>query len=214
VNQPSSGTQPAAASGTVIVLTGPPGAGKSTVARVLADSLPFSVHLHADDFWHYIRQGRIAPYLPQAHQQNQTVIDALAQAASAYAAGGFQVICDGIVGPWFIDVFRIAATARGIPLHYVILRPDQATALHRAVNRTDHALTDPEPIRSLHRQFTDIGGYENHVLDSTRLSPQATADTVLHGLAEGTYHLMLDPERESLTAAVTAAIAVAKDITP
>jgi len=139
------------------------------------------VHLHADDFWHYICQGRIAPYLPQAHQQNQTVIDALAQAASAYAAGGFQVICDGIVGPWFIDVFRIAATARVIPLHYVILRPDQATALRRAVSRTDHVLTDPEPIRSLHRQFTDIGAYEKHVLDSTRLSPQATADTVLHG---------------------------------
>ncbi len=112
--------------------------------------------------------------------------------------GGFQVICDGIVGPWFIDVFRIAATARGIPLHYVILRPDQATALRRAVNRTDPALTDPEPIRSLHRQFTDIGGYEKHVLDSTRLSPQATADTVLHGLAGGTYHLIPTPESDSL----------------
>ena len=155
------------------------------------------MHLHADDFWHYICQGRIAPYLPQAHQQNQTVIDALAQAASAYAAGGFRVICDGIVGPWFIDVFRVAATARGILLHYVILRPDQATALRRAVSRTDLALTDPEPIRSLHRQFTDIGGYEKHVLDSTRLSPQATVDTVLHGLAGGTYHLILEPESDS-----------------
>jgi adenylate kinase family enzyme len=189
MNEPAAGPPRAAAPGAVIVLTGPPGAGKSTVASLLADRLPSSVHLHSDDFWHYIQQGRIAPYLPQAHRQNQTVIDALAQAASAYAAGGYQVICDGIVGPWFIDAFRTAAAARSIPLHYVILRPDQATALHRAVGRPHQALTDPEPIRSLHRQFTDIGRFEGHVLDTTRLSPQAAAEAVLRGLAEGTYYL-------------------------
>lgn len=123
----------------------------------------------------------------------QVVIGALVQAAFAYAAGGYQVICDGIIGPWFIDVFRGAAATRSIPLHYVILRPDQAIALHRAVSRHDHALTDPEPIRSLHHQFTDIGAFERHVLDSSQLSAPATADAVLHGLAEGTYHLAPQP---------------------
>jgi len=187
VNEPDSPSPDA--SGTVIVLTGPPGAGKSTVARLLAGSLPSSVHLHSDDFWRYIQRARIAPYLPQAHRQNQIVIGALAQAAFAYAAGGYQVICDGIIGPWFIDVFRAAAATHSIPLHYVILLPDQATALHRAVSRGDHALTDPEPIRSLHHQFTDVGAFERHVLDSSQLGAQATADAVLRGLAEGTYHL-------------------------
>ena len=177
------------APGAVIVLTGPPGAGKTTVAQLLAGSLPSSVHLHSDDFWRYIQRGRIAPYLPQAHWQNQIVIGALAQAAFAYAAGGYQVICDGIIGPRFIDVFRATAATRSIPFHYVILRPDQATALRRAVSRSDHALTDPEPIRSLHHQFTNIGAFERHVLDSSQLSAQATADAVLRGLAEGTYHL-------------------------
>ena len=59
------------------------------------------------------------------------------------------MICDGIVGPWFINVFRAAAARQAIPLRYVILRPDQATALRRAANRAPDALTDPGPVRSL-----------------------------------------------------------------
>lgn len=52
---------------------------RSTVARLLADRLTPSVHLHSDDFRPVTRQGRIAPYLPQAHRQNQIVIGVLAR---------------------------------------------------------------------------------------------------------------------------------------
>ena len=99
------------------------------------------------------------------------------------------MICDGIVGPWFIDVFRAAAAARALELHYVILRPDEATTVRRASARGDQALTNPDPIRSLHRQFTNLGPYEPHVLDSTHLTPQATAATLRHALPQGTYRL-------------------------
>ena len=50
-----------AAPGAVIVPTGPPGAGKTTVARLLAGSLPASVHLHSDDFWRYIQRDGLPP---------------------------------------------------------------------------------------------------------------------------------------------------------
>jgi chloramphenicol 3-O-phosphotransferase len=175
--------------GEVFVITGPPGAGKTTVAALLAQEFEPSVHLHSDDFWHFIKRGWIAPYLADSHRQNEVVIGVLAQAAFGYAAGGYHVICDGIIGPWFLDVFRDAGRTSGLSLHYVVLRPDEATTVTRAVARGDRALTDPEPIRSLYKQFSHVGSLGQHVLDSTELDPAATAASVVQGLKAGVYLL-------------------------
>jgi hypothetical protein len=148
------------------------------------------VHLRADAFWHSIARGWIPPWLGESHAQNQVVMDVLASAACRFAVGGYTVVVDGIVGPWFIDVFLRAAQPVAIRLDYVILRPSEGTAVARAINRNADELRDTGPIRQLYQAFTDLGPYEAHVIDTTDLDIEATAAAAWSGLRRGRFLLL------------------------
>lgn len=172
--------------GEILILTGPPGSGKTTTAQALAN-LPGSpkVHLHTDDFWHFIKYGAIAPYLPEAHAQNAVVMDVLAKVAEGYARGGYCVVVDGIIGPWFLPPFRTLT----VPLHYIVLRPELEAAIERCRLRGGDTLTDPGPITALHQQLSMLGELERHALDVAGQSPEQTLNAVIGAALSGAFRL-------------------------
>ena len=79
--------------GRIIVITGSPGTGKTTTASIVAkeSDMDKSVHMHTDDFFHYLSKGAIPPHLPESNEQNLVVIEAFLEAAKRYARGGYDV---------------------------------------------------------------------------------------------------------------------------
>jgi predicted kinase len=151
----------------VVILTGPPAAGKTTVAKILAAnaSVP-TVHLTTDQFYRSIRTGFVLPFLPEAQRQNEVVVEAIVGTVGTFARGGYDVVVDGIVGPWFLPPFRAMAERDHLVLSYVVLRPDLATTLARAKERIGDELKDVDAIAGLHRAFEQLGNLEHHAIDT------------------------------------------------
>ncbi len=164
----------------LLILTGPPGAGKTTIGAILASESPQSACIHSDWFWTTIVNGGIPPWEGAADAQNRAMIRAATAAGVRVANAGFTTVLDGILGPWHFDPIREELAACKAVVNYVVLRPDGDTCLARARGRVleaaEHrdALTDEEPIRHMWDQFSDLGPIEHFVIDSSGIDPEVT----------------------------------------
>ena len=136
----------------LLVITGPPGAGKSTVASLVAAHHDRSVLVEGDAFFAFLDQGRIEPWLPASRTQNETVTDAAARATGSFVAGGYDTVYDGVIGPWFLP--RFTAGTGLTELDYVILLPPLDTCWERVATRTGHGFRDRAATEKMHHEFT------------------------------------------------------------
>src|ERR1700730_3853086 len=101
---------------------------------------------------------------PRAPMARAVVVTALARAADTYAAAGYTVILDCILGPWLLEEF-LADLRPGAEVDYLVPRPSLEVALHRATGTTEarrprHGRPlGSEPARHLYEQFAELGLY-------------------------------------------------------
>ncbi len=186
----------------ITIITGPPGAGKTTVAALMARRQTLAVHVVGDQVFHWIASGYVPPWMPGTRRQNGAIVEAIASASARFADAGYEVFVDAIIGPWFLPRWQRAARFRD-PLRYVILRPSRDAAASRALKRGGpDDLVDPEPVAKMFEAFEDLGVFEAHVVDTTRHGVEETVHTVEQGILAGQYMLppdgRLDMERLAL----------------
>jgi energy-coupling factor transporter ATP-binding protein EcfA2 len=169
--------------GSLLVITGPPGAGKSTVARILADRFKPSALVEGDSFFAFLAQGAIPPWLPESKDQNDVVIQAAASAAGRYTCGGYMTVYDGVVGPWFLPTF---VTATGLArIDYLVLLPPLERCVERVGTRQGHGFTDEDATRKMHDEFVRADVDRRHLLIDPPSESEDVADLVVAALSSG-----------------------------
>jgi hypothetical protein len=170
------------AMGELAIISGPPGAGKSSVSEHLVNGFRPGALVAGDSFFAMIKNGYVLPWLPEARRQNTVIIE-----AAAAAAGRLTDICsviyDGVLGPWFLPTF---VRATGLPhINYVILLPPLEVCVERVRGRLGHGFSDLSATRDLYAQFANATVDTRHLVTEPGDHPAQLAELISRRLHRG-----------------------------
>lgn len=174
----------------VIILSGPPGAGKTATADAICERFDRMVHIEVDTLHEWVRAGYRVPWGTdaQAVEQRRMSVRSAAAVARQCIAHRYAVVIDDTVLAADAEIYREALSGLGAPVHLVTLLPSLATALQRDAPRGRDSI--PDRVRIVHGEISAAvaaGELPGVVLDSTNdPDARATADRIQDAIASGT----------------------------
>ena len=172
----------------IIFVTGCPGTGKTSIAAQLAKQSSKAVHLPIDAFYTFLIHF-VDPTNPDSDEQNRAVGAAAGQAALAFADGGYDVIADGVWGPWHMDQLVDVMSGTSHTVEYIVLRANLDETLKRASERHDADKFPLDAVKFMHEQFANLGDYEPHAVETDGQCIKESMAEINQRMADGDFTL-------------------------
>jgi predicted kinase len=165
----------------VVMLSGPIGAGKTTVARELVKISPAPLsYIEGDTFWSIFAKPDDKPQ----RERFRLLMRSVTAAAIPLARSGYEVLLDFSFPPDFLDTAR--KILKEIPLDFVVLRPSLAVCKQRAAARPEGKIADYSAYRDFYAMFE---GRSNHEVGDVEANPACIARRIRDGLDQGIFRL-------------------------
>lgn len=180
----------------IVIVCGPPGSGKTAVARRLVDQSlsPRAIRLSGDEFTQFIRKGTVRPHIAEAAEQNALIARSIFASALLFARAYYEVVIDVEMYADIVNLAR-AADARDLKFACVILRPPIEECARRAAHRRANPILDYTQFRPLYEQFRSLGPLEKHVVSDEGGGVEHTAQSIRRAIAKG--DKFLSPDEKS-----------------
>ncbi|MGH2588494.1 MAG: phosphotransferase-like protein [Dehalococcoidia bacterium] len=174
----------------IIVITGIQAAGKSTVARLLAQRFARGVHIEADALQRMIVSGAAwvgepGPPAGEAERQLRMRLRHMCLLSGSFFDAGFTVVLDDIIigDRWK----QLQEELHGRLFSLAVLAPDVDAVLSRDADRAKRTLGEAWA-RYLDKELRATMAGVGLWLDTTSLTPEETVDEVLRHLWSRTAH--------------------------